>query len=112
MMTEKLFNVFDVDGTIFLEDHQKGSYHIGEIGNVDVNCLNDIADRLNELDSENKELKKVLQYETQMHNKWKTECTNEIKENNKIKNTINEMYNNERTYIGKSTLKQLLEQIQ
>jgi hypothetical protein len=33
-------------------------------------------------------------------------------ENKQIKNTINEMYNNERTYIGKSTLKQLLEQIQ
>ena len=48
-MTEKQFNVFDVDGTIFLEDHKKGSYHIGEIENVDVNCLNDIADRLNEL---------------------------------------------------------------
>ena len=72
----------------------------------------DITKVLNELHKENKELKKVLQYETQMHNKWKTECTNEIKENNKIKNTIKEMYNNERTYIGKSTLKQLLEQIQ
>ena len=56
-MTEKRFNVFDVDGTIFLEDHKEGSYHIGEIGNVDVNCLNDIADRLNELAEENKRLK-------------------------------------------------------
>jgi hypothetical protein len=59
-MTEKRFNVFDVDGTIFLEDHRVGSYHIGEIGNVDVNCLNDIADRLNELNDENKELKDLL----------------------------------------------------
>ena len=33
-------------------------------------------------------------------------------ENQQIRNTITEMYNNERTYIGKSTLKQLLEQIQ
>lgn len=58
-MTEnKRFNVFDVDGTIFLEDHKEGSYHIGEIGNVDVNCLNDIADRLNELSDENEQLKK------------------------------------------------------
>ena len=57
-MTEnKRFNVFDVDGTIFLEDHKEGSYHIGEIGNVDVNCLNDIADRLNELSDENEQLK-------------------------------------------------------
>ena len=58
-MTEnKRFNVFDVDGTIFLEDHKEGSYHIGEIGNVDVNCLNDIADRLNELSDENEQLRK------------------------------------------------------
>lgn len=57
-MTEnKRFNVFDVGGTIFLEDHKEGSYHIGEIGNVDVNCLNDIADRLNELAEENEQLK-------------------------------------------------------
>ena len=60
-MTEKRFNVFDVDGTIFLEDHKEGSYHIGEIGNVDVNCLNDIAYRLNELNDENKELKKQVE---------------------------------------------------
>jgi hypothetical protein len=33
-------------------------------------------------------------------------------ENQQIRDTIKEMYNNERTYIGKSTLKQLLEQIQ
>lgn len=66
-MTEnKRFNVFDVDGTIFLEDHKEGSYHIGEIGNVDVNCLNDIADRLNELAEENEELK---QYNTELVNK-------------------------------------------
>ena len=66
-MTEnKRFNVFDVDGTIFLEDHKEGSYHIGEIGNVDVNCLNDIADRLNELAEENEQLK---QYNTELINK-------------------------------------------
>ena len=57
-MTEKRFNVFDVDGTIFLEDHKEGSYHIGEIGNVDVNCLNDIASRLNELYEEKEKLTK------------------------------------------------------
>ena len=33
-------------------------------------------------------------------------------ENTHIKNTIKEMYNNERTELGKSTLKQLLETIQ
>ena len=60
-MTEKRFNVFDVDGTIFLEDHKEGSYHIGEIGNVDVNCLNDIASRLNELNDENEQLKQDIE---------------------------------------------------
>ena len=70
----KRFNVFDVDGTIFLEDHQEGSYHIGEIGNVDVNCLNDIANRLNELHDENEQLKsenrqlkgRLMEYEEQI----------------------------------------------
>ena len=34
------------------------------------------------------------------------------KENEHIKNTIQEAYNNERTHIGKSVLKQLMEAIQ
>lgn len=55
-MTKKRFNVFDVDGTIFLEDHKEGSYHIGEIENVDMICLNDIASRLNELHEEKEQL--------------------------------------------------------
>ena len=83
-MTEKRYNVFDVDGTIFLEDHKEGSYHIGLLGNVDINCLNDIANRLNDLNDENEH----------------------------IKNTIQEAYNNERTKLGQSVLKQLMEAIQ
>ena len=47
--------------------------------------------RLNRLEEENKELKK---------------------ENQHIKNTIKEAYNNERTQLGKSVLKQLIEAIQ
>lgn len=59
-MTEnKRFNVFDVDGTVFLEDHKEGSYHIGEKENVDIPCLNDIADRLNKLTEENRHLRKL-----------------------------------------------------
>ena len=73
-MTEKQFNVFDVDGTIFLEDHKKGSYHIGEIGNVDVNCLNDIADRLNELNDEKE--------------RWKSMCLSSSSENSILWNEI------------------------
>lgn len=56
-MTEKRFNIFDVDGTVFLEDHKEGSYHIGEKENVDIPCLNDIADRLNTYADENEQLK-------------------------------------------------------
>lgn len=54
----KRFNVFDVEGTVFLEDHEKGSYHIGEKEDVDIPCLNDIADRLNTYAEENKQLKR------------------------------------------------------
>ena len=112
IVAEKRFNVFDVDGTIFLEDHKEGSYHIGQIGNVDVNCLNDIADRLNELNNENKQLKNKLQTYKTGNVLLKTTLNKYKNENQQIRNTITEMYNNERTYIGKSTLKQLLEQIQ
>ena len=59
-MTEKRYNVWDIDGTIFLEDHSEGSYHIGQVGNVDINCLNDIANRLNDLTEENEQLKAQL----------------------------------------------------
>ena len=68
-MTEKRYNVWDIDGTIFLEDHKEGSYHIGQAGNVDINCLNDIANRLNNLSEENEELKKEVK---QLKNKIKT----------------------------------------
>jgi len=80
-MTKKQFNVFDVDGTIFLEDHKEGSYHIGEIGNVDVNCLNDIADRLNELNDKNKFLSDFRSFITMEHQKIK-------KENEELKATL------------------------
>ena len=60
-MTEKRFNVFDVDGIVFLEDHIEGSYHIGEKENVDIHCLNDIADRLNTYADENEQLKQTNQ---------------------------------------------------
>ena len=59
-MTEKRFNVFDVDGTVFVEDHKEGSYHIGEKENVDIPCLNDIADRLNTYADENEQLKQQI----------------------------------------------------
>ena len=50
----------------------------------------DCCEKLNELSEENKELKK---------------------ENQHIKNTIQTMLNNERTHIGQSVLKQLIQNI-
>ena len=97
-MTEKRFNVFDVDGTIFLEDHKEGSYHIGEIGNVNVNCLNDIANRLNELHDEKQQL---LSANTKL-----------TEENTNILSTIRTAYQNERTNIGRMVLKQLLDNLE
>ena len=85
-MTEKRFNVFDVDGTIFLEDHKEGSYHIGEIGNVDVNCLNDIADRLNELAEENKDNKAMIEFLSTEN----TQIMNELKTRTQIQHQLEE----------------------
>ena len=45
--------------------------------------------------------------------KYIVDLLNDLNDENKhIKNTIKEAYNNERTQIGKNTLKQLLEAIQ
>ena len=85
-MTEKRFNVFDVDGTIFFEDHKEGSYHIGEIGNVDVNCLNDIADRLNELAEENKDKKAMIEFLSTEN----TQIMNELKTRTQIQHQLEE----------------------
>lgn len=74
--------------------------------------VNEVCELLNGYDKVNENLSKVLVHETEMHRKWKNECANEIQENNRIKNTIREMYENERTELGKSVLKQLMEAIQ
>lgn len=94
-MTEKRFNVFDVDGTVFLEDHKEGSYHIGEKENVDIHCLNDIADRLNTYADENEELNqsllstsKELQYGVKKVQKL-------AKENEQLKQALKNSYINE-----------------
>ena len=60
MKPEKNYNVFEIDGTIFLENHEEGSYHIGESNCVDINCLNDIADELNALHEENEHYKALF----------------------------------------------------
>lgn len=55
----------------------------------------------------------ILRLSTRMDCKDVVEVLNELAdENEMIRNTINEMYKNERTQLGKSVLKQLLEAIQ
>ena len=50
---------------------------------------------------------------TEIEAKWLCDLMNELNDENKhIKNTIKEAYHNERTHIGKNTLKQLMEAIQ
>ena len=56
-MTEKRFNLWDIEGTAFIEDHKEGSYHIGKTEDVDINSLRDITKRLNIYADENKQLK-------------------------------------------------------
>ena len=65
----------------------------------------EVVDLLNELDEKYVDefaLRETLQQELQRVEK----------ENEHIKNTIQEAYNNERTHIGKSVLKQLLNNIE
>ena len=50
---------------------------------------------------------------TEIEAKWLCDVLNDLNdENEHIKHTIKEAYNNERTQLGKSVLKQLLETIQ
>jgi DNA anti-recombination protein RmuC len=69
----------------------------------------EVVELLNELHEENKELQFQLKEcrERKLYSRRKLE-----EENTHIKNTIKEMYETERTALGRSVLKQLLEAIQ
>jgi hypothetical protein len=67
--------------------------------------LNTQAEVISDLSEQNEELK--IKFNNCNTSYWKLND-----ENTHIKNTIKEMYNNERTALGKSVLKQLLEAIQ
>ena len=76
--------------------------------------LSDVQVRnlLNKLNDENEELKQDVT-DTNMANSILQERVEHYrKENEQLKNNIKEAYNNERTMIGKSVLKQLMETIQ
>ena len=69
-------------------------------------------EKVEELSKENKQLKNKLQTYKTTNSLLKATMDRHRTENQQIRDTINEMYENERTELGKSTLKQLLEQIE
>lgn len=82
-------------------------------------CGEDVVELLNELHEKNKELRLQLNLCSDQRNEFHRgvrENVNRVgkleKENEQLKNNIKEAYNNERTMIGKSVLKQLMETIQ
>ena len=100
-MTKKRFERIYADVDVFCRDHNaKGISQLIEKEDYDK-----IVDLLNEL--HNKYIDEYALRETLQLDLQRVE-----EENTHIKNTIKEMYNNERTELGKSTLKQLLETIQ
>ena len=78
------------------------------------------VDRLNELNDENEQLKSRVEYlerkidrertsYQKQHEKWEEEIQ---KENEHIKHLIKEAYETERTALGKSVLKQILDNVE
>ena len=61
---------------------------------------------------ENEQLKSTINTLTHDNTKMKKVLNTTKNENEQIKQVIKEAYNNERTHIGKSVLKQLMEAIQ
>lgn len=110
-MTEKRFMLIDgvKKGTHSgIWDNQK--QHNRGIG--DELWVGEIVELLNALNDENKKLKNKLQTYKTTNSLLKATMDRHRTENQQIRDTIKEMYNNERTELGKSTLKQLLEAIQ
>ena len=70
-----------------------------------------LCNLLNQLNNKNEQLKSTINTLTHDNTKMKKVLNTTKKENEYIKNTIQEAIHNERTAIGKSVLKQLLEQI-
>ena len=66
---------------------------------------------MNDLSEENEQLKKDCSNLIDDNTEYVAEINQMHKENEHIKNTIQEAYNNERTHIGRNVLKQLLNNI-
>ena len=108
-MTEKRFTymidrVFDLWGV-----YDNKEKVICLVRNTDAK---DLCDLLNELQEKNEQLKSTINTLTHDNTKMKKVLNTTKNENEQIKQVIKEAYNNERTHIGKNTLKQLMEAIQ
>ena len=114
-MTEKRFTVDDDDADIWEDNHFLAVAY-------NHNNAKKITERLNKLADENEKLKSEIEKlsyanedlleEKRIWKQMSDEYTKLSDENEHIKNTIQEAYNNERTQLGKSVLKQLMEQLQ
>ena len=78
----------------------------------------EVVDLLNNLSEDNEYLEKRFKEEEwhydhidEDRDAWRHKCQELEKENEHIKNIIQEAYNNERTHIGRNVLKQLLNNI-
>ena len=102
---------------------------IGALLNIDFNTITDAnlcCDLLNQIEkekrnngkltskllNENEQLKSTINTLTHDNTKMKKVLNTTKKENEDIKEVIKEAYNNERTKLGQSVLKQLMEAIQ
>ena len=74
--------------------------------------LNNYKGKCSALEIENEQLKQLINRLTLDNTKQKKVLNATKKENEHIKNTIKEAYHNERTMIGQSVLKQLLDSLE
>ena len=96
-------SVFDVARLLneLLEENDQLKSYTGEM-----------EDYLARLEEKNEQLKSTINTLTHDNTKMKKVLNTTKKENEQIKQVIKEAYNNERTKLGQSVLKQLMEAIQ
>ena len=110
-MTEKRFTIDVLDENNWLIQDTKTGENANPIDGT-TNVLKGLISTLNKFNDENEQLKSTINTLTHDNTKMKKVLNTTKKENEQIKHLIKEAYNNERTQLGKSVLKQLLEAIQ
>ena len=125
-MTEKRFTIEILDENNWLIEDTKTGLDYNPIDGT-TRVLKGLVDLVNNLYKENEQLKSRVEYlerkiqrerraSTKQHLKWSKEAEEQIQilaeENEELKNNIKEAYRTERTAIGKSVLKQLLNKME